>query len=68
MYERNSTENFPDALTPTDFLGFSREFARQVGLNPDISTWQSDEFQVFLDWWLLRTQSAFSDEEDRPTT
>lgn len=49
-------------LKPTDFLAFSRQFAQQIGLDPDISTWQSEEFQVFLDWWLLRTRGAFTEE------
>jgi hypothetical protein len=45
---------------PTDFLAFSREFARQSGLDPDLSTWRNEDLQVFLDWWLLRTGDAFS--------
>lgn len=49
---------------PTDFLAFSRQFAAQIGLDPDISTWQNDEFQAFLDWWLLRTRGEFVAPED----
>jgi hypothetical protein len=63
MNDRNiaQTSQSSSGPRPTDFLAFSREFARQVGLDPDISTWQSEEFQAFLDWWLLRTRGAFSE-------
>lgn len=44
---------------PTDFLAFSRQYASEMGLAPDITLWEPGEFQAFLDWWLLRTRRHF---------
>jgi len=40
---------------PTDFLAYSRQYASEMGLDPDITVWAPQDFQSFLDWWLLRT-------------
>ena len=46
-------------IRPTDFLAFSRQYATEMGPAQDIGSWKPQEFQAFLDWWLLRTSEHF---------
>lgn len=50
-----SRDRGPARPRSTDFLAYSRQYAAETGLDQDITAWDPQDFQSFLDWWLLRT-------------